>query len=331
MAPGSEISDGAARGGMSGGMAALLPVHLVTVLYNSADHLRPFLDSLVAQELGAWRLWAIDNASADDTCRVVDAVGDARITLVHNADNRGFAKATNQGLELAAEAGGQFFIVINNDTTFAPDFLARLVAVRDRLDAAVIAPRIVYADRPEEAWFAGGHFIRGWLFEGVHEHDDPPDPAEWRKVECAPGCCLGITRAVLREVGLLDESFFVYWEDTDFCLRLAAADVPIHYVREPTLRHIAQGSFGGEFTVAANRLFYKSYILGLRKHFGRLYAMRSIVRVPAAGSAAQAAEPAAGFSGLGAGRDAGGAGGAAGARQAAEDVRLRGRGGSPAR
>jgi GT2 family glycosyltransferase len=279
MALENAISDGSVREDLSRGRPTVLPVHIVTVLYNSADHLRPFLDSLLAQDLRAWRLWAIDNASADATCQIVGAVEDARITLVRNPDNRGFAKATNQGLELAAGSGGQFFIIFNNDTTFAPDFLARLVEVRDRLGADVIAPRIMLADRPEEAWFAGARFARGWLFDAVTELYDPSDMAEWRHVECAPGCCLGITLGVLQTVGLLDESFFVYWEDADFCLRLGASGIPIFYVREPTLSHVAQGSFGGEFTVAANRLFYKSYILALRKYFGLRYAMRAIVRI----------------------------------------------------
>lgn len=79
---------------------------------------------------------------------------------------------------------------------------------------------------------------------------------------------MGLSSEVLRRVGLLDESFFVYWEDTDYCMRLKAAGVPITYVRDPMLLHEGGASSGGETSPAATRLYYTGYALLLRKHFG---------------------------------------------------------------
>lgn len=266
-------------GGGQGTAPGSTPVHLVTILYNSERALRPFLDSLLAQDMRDWRLTAVDNASTDGAARVIGELADSRVDIVRNAVNLGFAKAANQGLRHAARRGAGFSVLINNDTAFAPDFLRKFLAARDRLDAGVISPRIMYLDDPERSWYAGGHFDRNYILKNVHETFDPADPQEWREVGFASGCCLGITRQVLDTVGLLDESFFVYWEDSDFSLRLAAAGIPIVYVRDPFIYHEGGGSSSGEHTPAYNRLYYRSYMQMLRKHHGLRYAVRAMARI----------------------------------------------------
>ena len=254
-------------------------LHLITVLYNGADALPAFLDSLKAQSFRDWRLIAIDNASPDDSGEIAAAAGDDRITVVRNPANLGFAKAANQGLREAARAGGDFFVLFNPDTVFGPEFLGDFVAARDRLDAQVIAPRIMLLERPDRAWYAGGHLEQGWVFRNVHEDYDPHDTRTSRPVDFASGCCLGLTRHVLERIGLFDESFFVYWEDTDFCLRLKEAGVPIVYVREPSLLHAGGAASGGEGSTGYNRLYYKSYVQFLRKHFGVSSALGTALRL----------------------------------------------------
>jgi len=138
-------------------------------------------------------------------------------------------------LRAAAAEGGEFFVLINNDTAFGPDFCGASSLCVAELRAGVIAPRIMRLDNPELCWYAGGSLQNGWLFLNIHHHEHDPNagPAAVR-VDFASGCCLGIDRSVLEQVGLLDESFFVYWEDTDFCMRLKTLDIPILYVSEPS-------------------------------------------------------------------------------------------------
>lgn len=258
------------------GAAAM--VHLITILYQSEAGISAFLDSLQAQDMPEWRLHAIDNATPDGSADLVAERADPRITLHRNAANLGFAKAANQGLREAAAAGGEFLVLINNDTAFEPDFLRHLVGVRAEHGAGVIAPRIMRRDQPDAAWYAGGHLAHGWVFENRHEicPDANPDPVT---VDFAPGCCLGIARSVLEQVGLFDESFFVYWEDTDFCLRLKQQGIPILYVPEPNLEHDGGAASGGEFSPAYIRLYFRSYMQVLRKHFGFQHALVTMLRL----------------------------------------------------
>ena len=261
-------------------------VHLVTVLYNGEASLPGFLDSLKAQTFRDWRLIAVDNVSRDRSCEVVTVARDDRITLIRNTANLGFAKAANQGLRAAVAAGGEFFVLLNPDTAFSPAFLGDLIARRDALRAPVIVPRIMYMQQPDEAWYAGGHLEDGWVFKNVHEPHDPGDTRPARPVDFASGCCLGLTRDVLERVGLFDESFFVYWEDADLCLRLKHNGVPIVYVREPSLSHAGGTASGGEHSMAYNRLYYRSYVQLLRKHFGLSDALSVSAASPAAAGTA---------------------------------------------
>ena len=255
------------------------PIDLVTILYNCADDIDRFLDCLLTQTDRNWRLTAVDNASGDGAAERLSARHDPRITLLRNAANAGFARAANQGLRRAASVGGTFFVVINNDVAFAPGFLASFRAARAASGAEVISPRIMNMHNPTQAWYAGGSIDRSWVLVNVHELDDPPDLRPVREVGFVSGCCLGLDRAVLERVGLFDESFFVYWEDTDLCLRLAQAGIAMHYVREPVLLHATAASSGGEDSPVHITLYYRSYMQILRKHFGLRAMLHAMPRL----------------------------------------------------
>ena len=254
-------------------------IHLVTILYNSAESLPAFLDSLLAQDMPNWHLHVINNASPDASVSIFAGRPDPRITVICNTKNLGFAKAANQGLRSAHAAGAEFLVLINNDTSFGPDFLRRLITAHAQSNAPVVAPRIMRRDQPDKPWYAGGRLDYGWVFTNIHHEHDPAGSPAPVQVDFAPGCCLGISRDVLEQVGLLDESFFVYWEDTDFCLRLKSLGIPIMYLPEPNLLHDGGAASGGEFSPTYMRLYYRSYMQLLRKHFGRPKAIRTMLRL----------------------------------------------------
>jgi GT2 family glycosyltransferase len=257
------------------------PCYLVTVLYNSGDCVAAFVDGLIAQSFSQWRLVAIDNASNDGSAATLTRAGDNRITVVRNATNLGFAKAANQGIRMALGQGAGFMILINNDTQLPPDFLSRFLASRDELRADVIVPRIMQLHQPDEAWYAGGHLEYGWIFKNIHEPYDPTDSRRVRTVDFASGCCLGLSRAIISRVGLFDESFFVYWEDTDYCIRLKSLNVPIFYVNDLVIMHEGGHASGGQNNAPFNRLYWRSYIQMVRKHFGLPVAVRTMLRISA--------------------------------------------------
>ncbi len=247
---------------------------LITVLYKSESAVRCLMRCLQAQNFCDWHLYAIDNACGDGAASFLVDQADDRVSVVRNERNEGFARAVNVGLRVAVNDGADRYILINPDVRFEADFLTQLMSIWT--DQDVIAPRIMQDGTADGVWYAGGTFDRAWAFMNTHGKDAE---APSRVVEFATGCCLGLTHKALRRVGLLDESFFVYWEDTDLCLRLSEASVQIAYVREPPLWHEGGGSSGGEHGPAARRLYYQSYAVFLRKHFGWQHALKTMARV----------------------------------------------------
>ncbi len=254
-------------------------LYIVVVTFNSGDCLAPFLTSILNQSFLDWHMIVIDNASHDTTVMQLSAVTDPRISIVANPKNLGFAAAVNSGLRTAAAEGASHFLLLNPDTELPPLFLAEFLAEWRELAADVLAPRIMLRDTPEKSWYAGGGFDRGWLFTNRHDDFQPGDSLESRQVEFASGCCLGLTRLAIEKVGLLDESYFVYWEDADYCLRLIHAGIPIWYAPRLKLLHEGGASSGGDRSATAMRLFHCSYSIFLRKHFGLGVAARALLRV----------------------------------------------------
>lgn len=253
-------------------------LHIIVVLYNSAGALPGFLRSLLAQTMTDWRVIAVDNRSHDAAPSLVEACGDRRVRLIRNSTNLGFARAANQGLRAAACEGAETFVVFNPDTLFAPDFLAGLLDRQRATGALVMAPRIMWADQPGQAWYAGGRFTADWVFRNVHEPYDPLEQFS-RNVDFASGCCLMLSREVLELVGLLDERFFVYWEDVDYCLRLRRHGIAITYVPDLVLLHEGGASSGGEFSAGYSALYHRSHMMLLRKHFGLRSAAGAAARL----------------------------------------------------
>ena len=252
---------------------------IIVVLYRCGEAIRPFWNTLHQQTDAAFHLFAIDNPAhePDPAASILEAAGDPRITLLRNPHNAGFARAVNQALRLAYAQGCDRFLLLNPDTAFGPTFLTDLTTAWHASGYPVIAPRVMQADAPDQAWYAGGHLDHGWIFSNRH---DPYIPGQaLRQVEFASGCCLGLTRPVLEQVGLLDESFFVYWEDTDLSLRLRAAGIPIAYLEHPHLLHEGGASSGGNRSPLATRLYYTAYAQLLRKHFGWRDAWRQATRI----------------------------------------------------
>lgn len=252
---------------------------LVVVLYNSKDTFLSLWAQLQAQTMRDWRVVVVDNASADGSGAAVQALQDDRIELVLNPGNAGFARAVNQGLRLASDAGISRFLLLNPDTSLAPGFLQSLVDTWDRHDWGVVAPRIMQLEDPSKSWYAGGSLDYGWIFANAHDEYVEGSDLQPRPVDFTSGCCLGLTKSVLERVGLFDESFFVYWEDTDFCMRLKAVGEPIQYVPGFVLLHEGGASSGGERSRTATRLYYHSYMQLVRKHFGLRTALTTMARV----------------------------------------------------
>lgn len=246
----------------------MIRIAIVTVLYNSMPVLPDFLASL-ARQTGDWLLIAVDNASTDAGAAVVEAWAGPRM-VIRNASNVGFAAATNQGIAHARDAGFDAVLLLNNDTSFDGNLMSGLTQAAAQAPGTMLAPVVFYHDAPERIWYAGGGFTwrRGALQAHASETLPAGDAPSW-PADFAPGCAFLVPMAVFDAVGLLDERFFVYWEDADFCWRCRQAGVPLRVLRTPTLLHKVSTLTEGETSPFSIRMYQRGQVRFLRKHLGR--------------------------------------------------------------
>ena len=244
-------------------------VALVTVTFNSGHVLADFLNSLDGQSNRDWELVVVDNASNDDTLDQLNS-WQGPLHLIKNVENLGFAVATNQGISFAQSGNFDAVMLLNNDTQFDPEVMDQLFNYQLSTGVPLLSPAITYADEPGRFWFADGGFtnLRGgtqaWMGEKLRAGE------AWQ-ADFAPGCALLVKMDVFERIGVLDERFFVYWEDVDFCMRCRDAGLTVTVLAKPNIAHKVSALTGGA-SPFSTRMYHRNQILFLRKHFGALGA-----------------------------------------------------------
>jgi GT2 family glycosyltransferase len=179
----------------------------------------------------------VDNGSdVDPTEAVRDASVGARIERLKA--NRGYGAACNHGVAVAEKFGATHVLLMNNDAELEPGALDQLVAADRDFPGCLLAPVIVYSDMPDRVWSAGGYLEPPYLQNHHIGLGDSLDAHRLRRrVEWATGCALWFSVETWRRIGPLDEAFFLYLEDVDWCLRAARVGVETWLVPEAIVRH----------------------------------------------------------------------------------------------
>ena len=198
-------------------------IGLITITYNSDSVLEPFLDCVWNQTHDNLILYVIDNSSSDNTLSILKKSNDSRLTIIENQINFGVAKANNQGIIKAIEAGCDQILIINNDVEFELTLIEKLIKVQYDKNCSLVAPKMMYFDSPENIWYAVSWFIKKMGYLPLHRGMKEPDEGQYDEtieVEYAPTCCLLVKKEVFLDVGMMDEKYFVYFDDTDFSYRV---------------------------------------------------------------------------------------------------------------
>ena len=255
-----------------------LDVSVVVVTYDALPWLDRCLDSVVSTTAAATVV--VDHGSTDGTRQVVrERFPAARLV---EQPNRGLAAGWNRGI---AETSGRYVLILNADAWLEPGALERLVAYADEHpEAAVVGPRLRNTDGSLQRSVRG--FPTLWrlateylflrklaprsrvlnaFYAGGFAHDEP------REAEFLMGACLLVRRAAIDEVGPLDESYFIFSEETDWCYRFVRAGWKVLFFPGAEVVHVGGASHGGRF--------FREQVLGhvrfLWKHRGEREAERA--------------------------------------------------------
>jgi GT2 family glycosyltransferase len=200
------------------------------------------------------------------------------VKVVRLDSNTGFAGGCNFGAALALQAGADYVLLLNNDTVVQPGFLEPLVAYLDRHpEAAIAAPVICYSNRPNTVWFGGGkiRLALGYFQHRYLNQSREHVPAEPMITDYVSGCCMLVERQLIAAIGLFDERFFAYYEDSDFCLRARQHGYTIACVPQSLIWHKVSASMRrdlseGTTSPLKHYLLTRNRIATVIKHGSRL-------------------------------------------------------------
>lgn len=252
-------------------------VGVVTVTYNSGEVIDDFMTSMLSQDHQDYILYIIDNASSDDTLAKIAKYQDNRIVVIANKDNVGVAEGNNQGIQASIDLAYSHVLLINNDTAFDPSLISELIKGLKEYNCDMIVPKIMYHHEPNTVWCAGGYFDSFPTYTGKAYGDGEIDSGQYdlaKQIFYGPTCCMLIEISTFKDVGLMDEKYFVYYDDTDFCFRAMECGKTIFYAPKIKLYHKANSLTGAEspFTIyhlSRNRIYYiRKNLSLLRSIFG---------------------------------------------------------------
>lgn len=256
-----------------------MKLSVIIVSFNTAPLLRACLTSVFESSVGFdLEVIVVDNASSDDSLRMVERDFPS-VRLIANPRNVGFAAANNQALRITS---GDFALLLNSDCEALPGALQSLVEfARTHPQSGVVAPKLLNPDGSVQP--SGRRFPTLWrffmevtaLYKTFHPHgyfNPREDYTRIREVDEVSGAAMLVRRETFEQVGLLDEGFFFYWEDIDWCKRIKAAGWKVVYLPQARIVHHFGGS-SGAFRPLTHRASLRSMHHYFRKHHGAVTAL----------------------------------------------------------
>lgn len=235
---------------------------------------REILDCLASIEAQTYRSHetvVVDNGSVNHSLAEIRRRFPA-VSVVENDRNLGFAGGSNVGIDFLLRRAVDYILLLNDDATCEPDLLRKLI---DRAESdssiGVLGPTIFYANEPRTiVWSAGGVIDR----LGRARQISAPDPRDEdfrgvRDVDYVTGCALLIRRCVIEQIGTLDERFFAYWEEAEWCARARAAGFRVVHAAGARVWHgflheDRETSHAYQYLMTRNRLLYLECATGSR-------------------------------------------------------------------
>jgi hypothetical protein len=227
----------------------LVDVTISIVNWNTKDELRACLESVLAQDSISFEVIVVDNASSDGTADMVKSDFGGRVKLIENGANLGFGTAHNQSI---SESQGRFVLLLNPDSRLLErDVLAKMAKYMDEnSEVGMLGPKVLNPDGNLQ--FSARHFPT--MFAAIFRHTIFgklfPDNrfvrqylmTDWKhdevtEVDWVSGSALMARRDTFQKIGLLDERFFMYLEDVDWCKRAKDAGWKVVYFPMASVSH----------------------------------------------------------------------------------------------
>jgi GT2 family glycosyltransferase len=253
-----------------------LKLTIIIVSWNTKDILRQCLQSVYEQTRYLdFEVIVVDNASCDGSVAMVKREF-PQVNLLENSDNKGFAVANNQAMAIAK---GQYVLLLNSDTVILDNAIETTVDFADaHKDVAVVGPRVLNSDRTLQQTCFMFPSLLSMLLGSTYLNKLFPrskffgreqmtwwDRDDIREVDVVDGCFILVRREAVKQVGMLDERFFMYCEETDWCYRFRQAGWKVLFTSNAQIIHLG-GQSSKQMPVEMSLQLRGSILQFMRKH-----------------------------------------------------------------
>lgn len=248
-------------------------IGIVTVLYKSESVLDDFFKSISCQKYQNYILYIIDNSPSETSALLIEeycsSYGISEKTVyLPSPDNIGVAAGNNVGIKAALNDGCEYILLSNNDILIKDQNLfGNMVSEAACKSFKILIPKIHFYDS-NEIWFITGH-IQKFRAKCFHENNYQIDNGQFDDLtscDYAPTCFMLIHKEVFDLVGLMDEKYFVYYDDTDFLWRCKMNNLKVNLFTKGIIEHKEGRSTGGQtsdfsfYYFTRNRFYFSSKI-----------------------------------------------------------------------
>lgn len=213
-------------------------VTIIILNWNGKEDTIECLESLKQITYPNYEILLVDNGSTDGSVKYFKEHY-KEIEIIENKENLGFAEGNNIAIKKAIERRTDYLLLLNNDTTVDPEFLTKLVNVAEsNPKAGILGPKIYYYDS-KRIQSCGGHidFFRGIVSGQSRYRKYSYNHDIVINTDFLTGCAILVKTEVFKNVGLLDISYFAYYEDTDLCVRTKSAGYDLLCVQTSIIWH----------------------------------------------------------------------------------------------
>ncbi|MFA6973942.1 MAG: glycosyltransferase family 2 protein [Parcubacteria group bacterium] len=205
--------------GIKTGVRVNPKIFIIILNYNGRDFIKKCLTSVFKVDYPNFEVVVVDNDSSDGSLEEAKN-SFSKAHFIKNEANLGFSTGNNVGIRFALERMAKYVLLLNNDTEVEADFLTKLVEVAEREEKIGIASPVILNGADKQVWFAGGKI--DWLTMGT-KHKTKVAQDDFYETGFITGCAMLVKANVFKAIGLLDEDYFLYWEDADFSVRAKKA------------------------------------------------------------------------------------------------------------
>ena len=271
-------------------------ISVVIVSYNVKDYLEKCIQSILKFSVGSsFEIIIVDNSSTDGSNEMLKGINSKKIKLIFNGKNLGFAKAVNIGLR---HSNGDFVLLVNPDTVFIENIASKLKKyIEENKMVGIIGCKVLNTDKSFQIssrrnfpylyslafkliglskWFPRSKIFSSYNLTYLDENIISKNIS-------VSGSCMMFKREIIKKIGLFDERFFLYFEDTDFCFRTIKAGYKVVYYPEAQIIHHKSASSKKNILEAKNHFdqsfleFYKKYKDEYYFNFLTLYVLIGII------------------------------------------------------